>query len=52
MRAIELVVGASSSRVDVADRTTTASDVVAEETSEGVLTIDRSGSEQLDPPAC
>ena len=52
LRDIEWVVGASSSRVDESERTTTAGAIVPEDTSEGVPTTDRSGSEQLDPPAC
>ena len=51
LRDIELVVGVSRSRVVEAERITIDGDAFAEDTIEGVPTIDGAGSEQPDPPA-
>ena len=52
MWAIELAAGVSISRVDEADRNTISGAVLAENTTEGVLTTEGAGSGQQHPPTC
>ena len=51
LRVIEVVDGASSTRVVEAERSTIDGDVIAEETTNGFPTLDRAGYRQSDPPA-
>ena len=52
LRATKFAVGASSSIVYEAERSTSAGAVVAEDTTYGVLTTEGVGSGQPNPPAC
>ena len=53
LRGIEVVAGASSSRVAKAERSTTDDGtVIAEDTIDGVPTLEGAGSGKPDPPTC
>lgn len=52
MRAHELAIGASSSRIVDVERSTTEGADIDENTTDGVPTTEGVGSEKPDPPAC
>ncbi|TMW86778.1 hypothetical protein EJD97_020895 [Solanum chilense] len=52
MRAQEVAVGASSSRIAYVERSTTEGTIIAVYTTDGVLTTEGAGFEKLDPTSC
>ena len=52
MRAQEVAIGASRSRIADVERSTTEGVVIAANTTDGIPIIEGAGSRKLDPPYC